>query len=78
MKCLKCGVERDENNKNNPSCRIHTYNNGSCTRCLEIGNCYHEWVYFYSFWSLFDTIRKYIKKKFEINNNNHEDEYVIL
>ena len=78
MKCLKCCVEQTENNKKRPSCRIHSYHNGSCIKCNGTGNCYHEWVYFYNFWSLFDVIKKYIIKKFETNNNIKTEEYTIL
>lgn len=64
MRCVKCGVAQTRHNINRRSCRIHRkYDNRGCWRCDEIGNCYHEWTYFYDFWHLIHLIKLYFYRK---------------
>lgn len=68
LRCIKCGVYENSSNFDRKSCRVHNNNHGTCTKCDEVGNCYHEWVYFFLFWR---TIRL-LKDLFQNNINNQE------
>ena len=88
MRCLKCGVLQDYHNITRRSCRVHFNNNNlikhncsACSRCDSLDsldNCYHEWVYFYSFWWIVRRSNSVIKNKFETKIPHNNDEYVIL
>ena len=77
MRCVKCGVPQINHNINSRSCRIHrVYDNRGCSRCNEVGNCYHEWTYFYQFWNIIHLIKLYFYRK--THKISHNDEYSIV
>jgi hypothetical protein len=81
MKCLKCGEPQTESNNKKKSCREHTFDkNGSCTRCPgePCGNCYHEWVHFYTLWIFISSIRTFLNKHLYGERPRVPDEYVEL
>ena len=79
MRCLECGVLQDYHNINRRSCRDQSNNNCSInSSCDNLANCYHEWVYFYSFWRIVRCVNSIIKNKFEKKIPHNNDEYVIL
>ena len=80
MKCLKCGEPWTPINNNKKSCREHTVKNGYCAYCPgELsGNCYHEWVHFYTFWLLLGYIKTFLNRSVFSSRPLKSDEYVYL
>lgn len=80
MRCVKCGVIQSTINIDRLSCRVHDDAwGGGCKRCRGIGNCHHEWVYFYNFWRAVRLFKSFFTKKDPfIGTPYNDEEYVEL
>ena len=77
MRCVKCGVVQTNINLDRLSCRIHdTDVKERCEKCPGRGNCYHEWVYFHTFWHAVRIFKLFFIRK--LTRKPYDDEYVEL
>ena len=78
MKCVKCGVGQNKINIERASCRIHNIStDGECDKCNGMGNCYHDWTYFYNFWYLVRLFKLFFYRH-STQINRQGEEYVNL